>query len=487
LSAEVNDKSVNNGQNRRKFQVLELFCGCGGFSHGFLNSGDFEIACGIDMKPAALETFRRNHPNLAGEAPEIIKGDIREIEIGEIQSRLEKRGIASGQLDCLIGGPPCQGFSQLRRSKERERNAIVRFRGYDRLDQDPRNDLVLRFLEIAAVLRPKIIVIENVPQMMKHVHNGVDGGIAIQIMNLLKEMKYETKEAILNAADFGVPQIRERVFIMASRIGAPVLPAASYGDSSKDDLIEKNILPWVTVGEAISDLPAAPSGPQDSLGGGSLSTYPAVNLSRFAKKMRGSRRFPYNHLTRKYEKTVISIIQNMKPGETWDDASARMQSKYARLIDSEKHAGESELQCQKRLIAEGLIIPAFEKQYYWSAYTRLDRDRPALTITANANFLGSGRFTHPQEDRGITMREAARLQSFEDEFTFLTSADAKDLTTNIGVGLDMIGEAVPPLLAEAVARQVQMLLAGLSFSDIKSSGSNVTSPPKLSKFQKTIS
>ncbi len=340
-------------------------------------------------------------------------------------------------MDCLIGGPPCQGFSQLRRSKERENNRIVRFRGYNRLDEDPRNDLVLRFLEIAESLRPKIIVIENVPQMMLHTHNGVDGGLAVQIMNLLKEMEYAVVEGVLNAADFGVPQLRDRVFIVASRVGKPSLPAPTHADPSKADMFDSKLLPWVTVGEAISDLPVPPLGPADEFGGGPVSLYAKTIPSRFAKRMRSTHHFPYNHVARHYEKSVISLIEHMQCGETWDDASARMRQNYEMVIKSEKRAGEDVAECRARLIEGGAINPSFYKKYYWSAYTRLERERPALTITANANFLGSGRFTHPQNDRGITMREAARLQSFADEFTFLTSVGTRNLTTNIGIGLDI--------------------------------------------------
>jgi DNA (cytosine-5)-methyltransferase 1 len=451
----VQNKYTKNGSNK-KFSVVELFSGCGGFSHGFQRTGAFEVICGSDLKRPALETFRRNHLNSEGRPPAIIESDIREVEIAEIQSILTKRGVGTGELDCLIGGPPCQGFSQLRRSKEREQNRIVRFRGYNRLDQDPRNDLVLRFLEIAAVLRPKVVVIENVPQMMSHVHNGIDGGLPISIEKLLEELDYEVKDEVLNAADFGVPQIRQRVFIMASRVGTPSFPEATHGDPLSKGFDKKSI-PWVTVGQAISDLPRPPLGPTDSLGNGPVSLYCSERSSRYAKAMR-STRFPYNHITREYEESVLSLIRNMRPGETWDEASARMQLDFAKIIQSEKRDTESLDQCQQRLVEKGLIVSTFYKKYYWSAYTRLDPKRPALTITANANFLGSGRFTHPEQDRGITIREAARLQSFEDDFTFLTSANGKDLTTNIGTGLDMIGEAVPPLLAEAIAGKVATLL-----------------------------
>ncbi|MDR3549086.1 MAG: DNA cytosine methyltransferase [Candidatus Pacebacteria bacterium] len=445
-------------EKHRDFSLVELFCGCGGFSHGFRRTEAFEIICGCDVKGPALETFRRNNLNFEGRPPETILDDIRGIEISKIETLLADRGVVHGELDCLIGGPPCQGFSQLRRSKEREQNKIVRFRGYNHLDEDPRNDLVLRFLEIAAVLRPKIIVIENVPQMMSHSHEGVDGGIAILIENLLKEMGYEVNNAVLNAADFGVPQIRQRVFIMASRIGKPSFPKASHVDPFAKGLLESKNKHWVTVNEAISDLPIPPVGSADILGGGSATQYLFRANSGYGKKMQSRRYFPYNHVTRQYDDSVISIIKNMLPGETWNEASARKQLEFEKTIQSERENEEDMIACRKRLITAGRINAAFYKSYYWSAYTRLHLDQPALTITANANFLGSGRFTHPDKDRGITIREAARLQSFEDEFTFLTSSNGKDLTTNIGVGLDMIGEAVPPLLAEAIARKALELL-----------------------------
>ena len=142
----------------------------------------------------------------------------------------------------------------------------------------------------------------------------------------------------------------------------------------------------------------------------------------------------------------------MRPGQTWDAESERMRAKYARMIKNlAKEEGITENTARKRIEKAGKINPAFYKDYYWSAYTRLAWEEPALTITANANFLGSGRFTHPDILRGITMREAARLQSFDDDFRFITSDNDDMDTARIGVGMDMIGEAVPPSLAQAIA------------------------------------
>src|SRR5439155_14716451 len=129
-----------------------------------------------------------------------------------------------------------------------------------------------------------------------------------------------------------------------------------------------------------------------------------------------------------------------------------------KLVEKKMQGGESRAATIKRLAKEGVINLSFYRRYYWSAYTRLAWDRPALTITANSNFLGSGRFTHPGADRGITMREAARLQSFPDDFAFITSTEGPPDTSNAGVALDMIGEAVPPLMAESLARHIACLL-----------------------------
>jgi DNA (cytosine-5)-methyltransferase 1 len=431
------------------YSVAELFCGCGGFSRGFSRTGRFRAVLGNDVKKQALETFRRNHAE-HGE-PAVIAGDIRNVPDANIIAMLEEKGVS--ELDCLIGGPPCQGFSQMRRGAGREGSKIVRFGGYDKLDQDPRNDLVLRFLEIAAALNPKVIVIENVPQFLSHYHDGQKGGIARQVEEILGELGYETALGVINSADYGVPQLRQRAIVIASRIGRIALPQPTHGDVSEQRIAK--LAAWVTVRDALADLPADP--PMRDERGVSVQGYASPARNDYAKWMRTSKTFAANHITRAYQQRIINVIRQMTPGETWDDASARMCKRYDRLVEKAVAAGEVERAARRRLTAEGRIIHTFYKRYYWSAYTRLSWDEPALTITANANFLGSGRFTHPERDRGITMREAARLQSFDDAFTFHTAKDPRR-AEKIGIGLDMIGEAVPPLvgkvIGDAVAQQI---------------------------------
>ncbi|HHM4719942.1 TPA: DNA cytosine methyltransferase [Pseudomonas aeruginosa] len=447
----------------KKYSLAEFFCGCGGTSRGFTRSGRFNAVFGNDIKAEALRTFEFNHRQ--DELPPVtLREDIRLLEIERIHDALRDRGVARGELDCMIGGPPCQGFSQLRRSEHREKGKIVKFKGYSQLAHDPRNDLVLRYLEVAEALQPKFLVIENVPQMLNHGFDGRLGKLSeIVIQMLERDLGYKVEVAVLNCADYGVPQLRERAVFIASSIGSVSMPSPSHCDPSNERLLREGRSPWVTVADAISDLPM-PSIAEDDLGGQELQLYGAMP-SPYAQQMRSAVEFPYNHITRLYRKSVLDIIKEMRPGKTWDAESERMRSQYAKKIQEFSNAGRLSLEAaQAELERSGVINPVFYKDYYWSAYSRLAWDSPSLTITANANFLGSGRFTHPTEMRGITMREAARLQSFDDDFRFLTSDVESMDTARIGIGMDMIGEAVPPLLSKAIALHLAAQLDGYSAS-----------------------
>lgn len=434
----------------KKYTLAEFFCGCGGTSRGFTRSGRFNVAFGNDVKNEALRTFEFNHA-WDDMPPATVRKDIRLLDVQTIHDALKERGIGKGDLDCMVGGPPCQGFSQLRRNEHREQGKIVKFSGYSQLAHDPRNDLVLRYLEVAEALRPKFLVIENVPQMLNHGFDGRLGKLSELVIKMLEtDLGYKVEVAVVNCADYGVPQLRERAIFIASSIGPASLPNPSHVDPKKSALLREGRLPWVTVREAIGDLPAPPLG-TDSLGGHDIALYDS-EPSAYACSMRSKTAFPFNHITRSYKKSVLDIIEQMRPGQTWDSESERMRVKYARAITKYAKAHDvSEEQAQINLERTGSINPVFYRDYYWSAYTRLAWDSPALTITANANFLGSGRFSHPTELRGITMREAARLQSFDDDFRFVTSMTNDNDTARVGIGMDMIGEAVPPNLSQAIA------------------------------------
>jgi len=449
-----------------KYSLAEFFCGCGGTSRGFTRSGRFNVAFGNDVKAEALKTFEFNHGQ-DDVAPSTVRKDIRLLEEDTIHAALSERGIVKGDLDCMIGGPPCQGFSQMRRSEHRTKGKIVKFSGYSQLSDDPRNDLVLRYLEIAETLQPKFLVIENVPQMLNHGFDGRLGKLSeIVIQMLERDLGYKVEVAVVNCADYGVPQLRERAIFIASSIGSASLPPRTHADPKNAKLMAAGLSPWATVRDAIGDLPT-PSSNDDILGGGPIELY-GDDPSPYAQSMRTASAFPYNHITRSYRRSVLDIIKEMRPGETWDAESVRMQTKYERATTKlAKVKGISADSARAELLMSGAINPVFYKEYYWSAYTRLAWDSPALTITANANFLGSGRFTHPTEQRGITMREAARLQSFDDDFRFVTSDSDDGDTARVGIGMDMIGEAVPPLLSKAIATYLAAQLDSRDASFLK--------------------
>ena len=190
----------------------------------------------------------------------------------------------------------------------------------------------------------------------------------------------------------------ERSFFLASRIGEMELPEPTHANPEDADASERGLLPWTTVRDALGDLPAVVPA-TETLGGKPAAQDPKRKLSGYALLMRSANEFPFNHLTRSYSERIIDIVRQMQPGETWDSASERMQKRYEKLIAKRMKTAPTKAGQRKRikdaLIKEGLINPVFYRRYYWSAYTRLAWDRPALTITANCNFLGSGRFTHP--------------------------------------------------------------------------------------------
>lgn len=437
--------------SEKRYSIAEFFSGCGGTSRGFTKSGRFNVVFGNDVKAEALQTFEFNH-HMDDTPPLTIKKDIRLLEINDINNSLKERGILEGDLDCMIGGPPCQGFSQLRRSEMLQDGKIVKFSGYSQLAHDPRNDLVLRYLEVAEALKPKFLVIENVPQMLNHGFDGRLGKLSETVINILeRDLGYNVEVAVLNCADYGVPQLRERAVFIASSIGNASMPPKTHTSPQHQKLLSQGVKPWVTVEQAISDLPPPPINNGDTFGGSSIKNYQGLE-NEYTHLMRSRTNFPYNHITRNYRKSVLDTIKEMRPGQTWDTESHRMQTKYNRM--AKKYAlsnGVSNEEALQELLILEKINPVFYKDYYWSAYSRLAWDHPALTITANANFLGSGRFSHPEKNRGITMREAARLQSFDDDFRFITSNTGDLDGTRIGVGIDMIGEAVPPLLSKAIA------------------------------------
>jgi DNA (cytosine-5)-methyltransferase 1 len=370
-----------------KYTLIDLFSGCGGISRGFERVG-FRSLLGLDNHADSLETYKLNHH----ENTRTLNMDIRDIDPADVRREL---GLRRGALDCLVGGPPCQSFSKNTPRKER-------------FFEDERNHLYKWFTEFVADFMPKVVLIENVAELA-NAHNGF---VREEILERLDEMGYETTWNRLLAADYGVPQLRRRVFFMASRIGSQHLhfPTPTHRErNSPPTLLQEP--EHVTVREAISDLPHLSHGE-----GSEPMPYAGPASSDFQRLVRDGSRSVYDHVARSLAPMQLARLRAIKPGQRMADLPSHLRT------------------------AQG----------YGGAYARLAWEKPALTITTWVFHPGSGRFGHPEDDRTITMREAARIQSFDDDFRFVGSYNSKSR---------QIGNAVPPLLAQRVAEVMARQLA----------------------------
>lgn len=381
--------------------VFDLFCGTGGFSSGLEAAvpGMFKTRLGVDILPDALSTFRANH-----EQAEVIQGDIRKISCKEIE---RITGLRPGDVAVIIGGPPCQGFSSIR---------PFRSTSHD----DPRNTLFEQFANFVYYFRPSVLVMENVIGLATH--NG--GQTVNEIVQCFSMIGYDCDWRILNAAHFGVPQKRERLILIGVASGLPLVfptPTHKYNGSTighrdRTRMLLPEDLPLfqsshpleraVTVMEAIGDLPIIESG---------------ESSGRYDKEPT----HPYQK-ARRMGTTSLTLHSSTKHTEN--------------MLEIIRHAGANISCIPKHLISSG----------FSSCYSRLDADRPSVTITVNFVHPASNRCIHPIHNRALTPREGARLQSFDDTYKFCGSR------TQI---VKQIGNAVPPLLGRAVGLAVANILS----------------------------
>jgi DNA (cytosine-5)-methyltransferase 1 len=400
----------------RPYRLSELFCGCGGFSHGFALSGRFSVELGSELNETFCETFRRNHHTASGKEPVVLPGDLTILSRKDLPLAFKDLGYYSnGRLDVLLGGPPCEGFSQNKRSEQLDPETGERnYGGYNKYLNDPRNFLVRHFLRVVEDLTPKVVVIENVPQILTHDH----GRFGLQISARLRGLGYLVKREVMFAPEYGVPQLRRRAFFLGVRedLVKKVGWVPDFPPPQTHYRIDDEIPPFaaltkpVTVRDAIADLPESTEAEE---GGRPVGNYPANgSLSDYAIRLRSKTQTPFNHIHRTVRVSALQRLKAMKPGMRLEHLPEHLRT----------------------------------KSWYFNCYGRLDWDYQARTITKSCNYVGSGCFGHPTHDRGITMREAARLQSFDDDFRFWS--DSEHQVSH------MIGGAVPPLLARAIAESI---------------------------------
>lgn len=341
-----------------QFRVLDLFCGCGGISLGFKREG-FEIVAGIDNDRDSLVTFKKN-----------LDTKVFDFDL----SKYTWKNNIFKNIDVLVGGPPCQGFSLTG----------------TRVKDDPRNKLYAAFLKAIDILNPKIVLIENV-KGMSSLYNGE---ASKRIQNELYEKDYFVSTKVLNSAFFGVPQIRERFFIIACKKKQIYFP--------KEILTSEN---FITTSEAISDLPSL-----EKSFGKEIMKYESNEKSIFQKIMRKSSSYIYNHVATKHKDFVVETIKQVPEGGNHKDLP--------------KGVGES--------------------RKFNEAWTRYHGQKPSKTIdTGHRNHF------HYKYNRVPTVRENARLQSFPDTFRFFGSKTSQN---------KQVGNAVPVFLAQSLAKYIKSKL-----------------------------
>lgn len=344
-----------------------------------LEQEGFSTIAGFDHDPYALKTFARNHPDA--------QACFADLSLLDPHEWLRGMGLQPGAIDCMVGGPPCQGFSK----------NVPRA---NRFLEDARNLLVRKFLEFVRAAQPRTVIMENVAELV----NAFDGAFTDEILKALEGMGYSANVQIIDAATLGVPQHRRRAFFFGSRCKKPRFPAQTHWpEDERMPLFSDGQHHQITVWEAIGDLPGLKHGE-----GISPTEYANPPLTPYQELMRRKARLLYNHVARPLKPRQYERLAALAPGE-----------------------GAKELPDHLR-----------PRGHYSGAYGRLTKDMVSRTLTRWMFHPGSGRYGHPVDVRTITIREAARLQSFSDDFLFegsFTQASSQ------------IGNAVPPLIMRAFA------------------------------------
>lgn len=335
----------------KTFTAIDLFSGCGGLSLGLEKAG-FNITTAIEIDPLAAKTYKRNHPDTF-----VIQEDVSKISISNLR---KITGLKKGGLDLLAGCPPCQGFSRIKRKNKKAFN-------------DPRNNLILEFARLVRELRPKLVLLENVPGLAQDRRFR-------KFLKQLDETGYKYKWGILDAADFGVPQRRKRLIMMASRIGNVNLPKPLGSRKS--------------VRQTIGFLPR-----------------PAISTDPLQKLL--------IHNTERIHNMIGMIPKD-------GGSRSALSKKY--LLDC-------------HIKTEG----------FRDVYGRMKWNDVSPTLTGGCFNPSKGRFLHPRQNRAITMREAALLQSFPTNYFFDSAAG---LISNAR----LIGDALPPKFGEAQGLELKKVL-----------------------------
>jgi DNA (cytosine-5)-methyltransferase 1 len=387
--AKIQKKEIH----RTGFVYADFFCGAGGLSLGFKSAG-FKLSLANDIQECCIDTYRFNHP----ETPtnNIVAGDIN-----DILANVEKYRRFS-DIDVVAGGPPCQGFSMANRQ---------------RLIDDPRNHLYKSYVAVINKLHPKFIVMENVRGILS-VMDQIDADFSA--------IGYRVKAKLLNAKDFGIPQNRERVIVIGNCLGIDneSIFCEILGKSSK--------MASANLEDAIADLRPLDAKRrknnteiEDSKSGFNIAKKEVALESDYVKFINrmGDTSILFNHKARYNNDRDIEIFSRLEPGDNSTDPKI------------------SDIMPYKR-----------RERIFKDKYFKLEMDKPCKTITAHMKY-DCNMYIHPNQARGLTPREAARVQSFPDDYFFRGSYTKTYM---------QIGNSVPPLLSKTIAEVIKNRLEGLN-------------------------
>lgn len=477
---------INEGKSPR---VLDLFAGCGGLSLGFQAAG-CEITAAVEMDTWAAKSHGLNFHN--GDERHSLPRDITKTKPAQLAKELNL-GHYSTAFDIIVGGPPCQAFARVGRSKLREvAEHPEAFR------HDSRAKLYIDYLDYVTDCAPLAVVMENVPDILNHGgHN-----IAEEISEVLEAKGYSVGYTLLNASYFGVPQTRERMFLIAyvkeisDKIFFPEptnwidLPSGYDGtravalkiilenkDSSfhyiEPPVASENLPKAITVQEAIGDLPEIDARTLLKAGklvrGARKFNEPIVlteskRLNKYAKLMREWQGFESNGFVKdhviRYLPRDYELFARMNAGDQYPQAYKHAEKMFEEKITALRNSGEQiAVDSERWKEIKASIVPPYADNKFPNKWRKMESDRPARTLLAH---LGKDGYSHIHYDskqaRTISVREAARLQSFPDGFVFAGTMNP---------AFKQIGNAVPPLLAKAIASVVSATIKSGAAKKIK--------------------
>jgi DNA (cytosine-5)-methyltransferase 1 len=383
-----------------RLTAVDLFSGAGGASSGLVQAG-YDLRLSLDANPVYGLTHQANLPG------DFLAADLRDVDAEKIT---RASGTGPGELDLLFAGPPCQGFSMMG----------------SRVVWDQRNNLFREVLRLAKELRPRAVVIENVPGLV----TLADGAYLRAVLGGLHEVGYVAACAELLAAQYGAPQMRWRLIVVAWRSDLGIaaghgFPAPCLGTSAIGDLVpNRTITPeetaqFVTAREAIGDLPPVAAGEE-------CGRYVGPPVGAYQQLMReGLRDELFNHYAARLSPGNLARLAALGPGQDW------------------------------RNLPHSMLPPGMQRALrkdHTRRYRRMTWHGVPRAVITRFRDPKSGEYTHPEQHRTITIREAARLQGFPDRFVFHGTRSSQ---------YEQVGNAVPVQLAAAIAMQVGHCLAGV--------------------------